>query len=69
MTTVRNLATGDEIDYSCDAKTAVVAAHEQFYKKNWNTWTYDLTQAVVSGSGKFVYCGIFAASMEQKEGN
>lgn len=41
MTTkVLNLATGEEILYSIPPERAVVAAYEQFARKNWNTWGY-----------------------------
>ena len=58
---VLNLATGKEVEYVISPEKAVVCAHEQFTRRNWNTWDYDFSQAVVSNSGKTVRCGDWAA--------
>lgn len=40
MTTVVNLSTGEEVDYSIPPPLAVVAAYEYFTRKNKSTWDY-----------------------------
>jgi hypothetical protein len=58
--TVRNLSTGEEHDYTCPANEAVVCAFEQA-RKNYSTWDYDYSKAIVSKSGKTVSCGDWVA--------
>lgn len=41
MTTVSNLLTGAEINYSLPPIEAVKVAYLQYTKGDWNTWTYD----------------------------
>jgi hypothetical protein len=62
MTVVTELGTSKQQEFSCDPRSAVVCAYEQS-KGNFNTWTYDFNQAVVTQSGQHVYCGNFAAKM------
>lgn len=58
--TIFNLATGETRDYSCPANEAVVCAYEQ-ERKNWSTWQYDYSKAVISKSKKTISCGNWAA--------
>ena len=45
MTRVVNMLTGDEYFYDCPPEKAVVNAHYQYEKHNWNTWEYDYSLA------------------------
>jgi hypothetical protein len=40
MTIVTNLSTGEKREYSCDSRSAVIAAYAQ-EKGDWNTWDYE----------------------------
>ena len=60
MVTVTNSRTGEEHVFSCPANEAVVCAFEQ-ERKNYNTWDYDYSKAIVSKSGKTVACGDWMA--------
>lgn len=64
MVKVLDLNTGKYLIYSgITPAEAVVAAHEQS-KGNFNTWSYDFTQAKVGPSGMTVLCGDFSAMLE-----
>jgi len=41
MTTVHNLRTGQTAEYSVGPQAAVMAAHAQFDRHDWNTWEYE----------------------------
>lgn len=60
--TVVNLSTGAERVYmGLTPAQAVVAAHEQADRGNFNTWNYDWTKAKVSDSRETVACGDWTA--------
>ncbi len=43
-TTVLDLETLAEYNYSLPPEKAVIAAQRQFGKRDWNTWGYDFTK-------------------------
>jgi hypothetical protein len=63
MTTVFNLATGDEAIYSLPPFEAVVAAHEQLTRGNYNTWDYrkPMEHGLLKIGKLSVSCGDWAA--------
>lgn len=59
-TTVFNLSTTEEREYSLSPKEAVKAAYLQD-KGNWNTWEYDGIDVTIEESDKVVACYNWAA--------
>ncbi|WP_018234366.1 hypothetical protein [Thioalkalivibrio thiocyanodenitrificans] len=57
ITRVINMSTEQELSYSLPPEKAVVCAHEQYSRRNWNTWSYDFSKARASVSGRTVSCG------------
>lgn len=68
MTDVFNLTTGEVVSYDLDPVLAVLAAHMQMDKHNYNWWGYPPIQDVVrvSSSGKSVAAGEWTALVKAK---
>jgi len=49
---VINLATGQCVSYSLSEKQALIAAVQQFDRKNWQTWNYPTPDQVVFIEGQ-----------------
>lgn len=62
ITQVMNLRTGSVYSYTLPPKKAVVAAFEQYEKKNFNIWNYDfVTHSELVETDDGFKCGNFFA--------
>jgi hypothetical protein len=64
---VLNLTTRNYQIYTCDPRSAVIAAHAQSLG-DWNTWDYESKYADIAQEGKYSWnCGNFSALKETKD--
>jgi hypothetical protein len=66
MILVRNLASGEELLYSCSPRQACIAAYAQCERRDFNTWDYEERYGhLVEEASLTLIVGNWAAFKEQ----